>query len=476
MKCSRFSLCVAGAALVIMSGLAFGGPPSRGGSTPVQIAGQQRASAPLARHVGVHGSNLEPGVAPATDQPPVSLHDGPVVQLALLLDTSNSMDGLIDQAKATLWSIVNELGVAIDEQGRGVQLQVALYEYGNNAIPREVGFIRQRTPFTTDLDVLSEQLFGLRTWGGLEYCGQVISTAMHELSWWGTESETGVSCSLPGDEISPASFEEAMHSAVRRGIDGGKKAEPIADTRPRFSKTVEGPVIRIIVIAGNEPFTQGPVRYQEAIDGARSLGVVVNTIHCGTRSIGEATGWADGARLGGGVYANIDHNRTIVRGPTPYDAKLMELNQQLNATYVGYGARREEFAARQIAMDQANADAFIAPARVAAKANAQYDNRHWDLVDAVKTGEIDLAKIEAPHLPEELRSLTPAELSAKIEALSQDRSRVQSEILSVSRDRNRFIAEQSAEVGGEKGLDAALVEALRGQVLERGLRFVEAGE
>ena len=30
------------------------------------------------------------------------------IQIALLLDTSNSMDGLIDQAKSQLWSVVNE--------------------------------------------------------------------------------------------------------------------------------------------------------------------------------------------------------------------------------------------------------------------------------------------------------------------------------------------------------------------------------
>ena len=31
------------------------------------------------------------------------------IQLAILLDTSNSMDGLIDQAKTQLWKIVNEM-------------------------------------------------------------------------------------------------------------------------------------------------------------------------------------------------------------------------------------------------------------------------------------------------------------------------------------------------------------------------------
>src|SRR4030095_9928908 len=38
--------------------------------------------------------------APAKDQ---------TIMMALLLDTSNSMDGLIDQAKSQLWKIVNEL-------------------------------------------------------------------------------------------------------------------------------------------------------------------------------------------------------------------------------------------------------------------------------------------------------------------------------------------------------------------------------
>ena len=38
--------------------------------------------------------------------------DSPEIKVALLLDTSNSMDGLIDQAKAQLWQIVNELSYA----------------------------------------------------------------------------------------------------------------------------------------------------------------------------------------------------------------------------------------------------------------------------------------------------------------------------------------------------------------------------
>ena len=41
--------------------------------------------------------------------------------LALLLDTSNSMDGLIDQAKSQLWKIVNELAAAKCDDGSTAQ-------------------------------------------------------------------------------------------------------------------------------------------------------------------------------------------------------------------------------------------------------------------------------------------------------------------------------------------------------------------
>lgn len=46
------------------------------------------------------------------------------IQLAILLDTSSSMDGLIDQAKSQLWKIVNELAVS-KKNGKSIELFVA---------------------------------------------------------------------------------------------------------------------------------------------------------------------------------------------------------------------------------------------------------------------------------------------------------------------------------------------------------------
>ena len=84
-------------------------------------------------------------------------HPRPVIQVALLLDTSNSMDGLINQAKTQLWTFVNEFA-PLKRDGQAPELQVALYEYGKSAIPAGEGYIRMVLPFTTDLDQVSQQL------------------------------------------------------------------------------------------------------------------------------------------------------------------------------------------------------------------------------------------------------------------------------------------------------------------------------
>jgi hypothetical protein len=92
-------------------------------------------------------------------KPPFRGHR-PTVDVALLLDTSNSMDGLINQAKSQLWTIVQQFAKA-KRDGQTPVLRVALFEYGNLGLPAAEGYIRQVVPLTDDLDMLSECLFGL---------------------------------------------------------------------------------------------------------------------------------------------------------------------------------------------------------------------------------------------------------------------------------------------------------------------------
>ena len=96
------------------------------------------------------------------------------IQVAVLLDTSNSMDGLINQAKALLWKLVNELALARDSKGNIPSLELALYEYGNDGLSAEGNYIRQVSPFTNDLDFVSERLFSLTINRGSAYCEAVL--------------------------------------------------------------------------------------------------------------------------------------------------------------------------------------------------------------------------------------------------------------------------------------------------------------
>src|SRR5213594_1781981 len=100
----------------------------------------------------------------------------PLVQIAILLDTSGSMQGLIEQAKGQLWKIVNEF-INAKQNGKRPELEVALYEYGKQTLSPATGWIRQIVPLTNDLDKISEELFKLTTNGGEEYCGWVIKDA-----------------------------------------------------------------------------------------------------------------------------------------------------------------------------------------------------------------------------------------------------------------------------------------------------------
>ena len=92
------------------------------------------------------------------------------VDLAICLDMSNSMDGLIESAKQKLWAVVNELATAKPHP----QLRVALYQYGNDGLDSENGWVQRVCELTDDLDTVYSKLFELKTNGGTEYVVRVV--------------------------------------------------------------------------------------------------------------------------------------------------------------------------------------------------------------------------------------------------------------------------------------------------------------
>lgn len=342
----------------------------------------------------------------------------PSVDVALLLDTSNSMDGLINQAKRQLWTIVQQFAQA-KKNGQTPVLRVALYEYGNDALPVTEGYIRQVVPLTDDLDKLSEALFALSTDGGSEYCGQVINVAIKQLDW--------------------------------SKEDNGYKA---------------------IFIAGNEPFTQGPVDYRDACKKAIERGIVVNTIHCGDQSSGVNGKWQDGAQLAEGESFNIDQDRAVVQIKCPQDAIIIKLNAELNTTYLWYGAAddRRRYAENQVAQD-ANAHKAgeaVAANRAVIKSGSAYSNRNRDLVDSWREDADVLKKLKDEELPGELKGMPVDQRVARIKQMAARRADVQRQITELAAQRESYLAKQQAAGPAEATLGGAVVSTIQKQLKKSG--------
>ncbi|MEM9418421.1 MAG: vWA domain-containing protein [Planctomycetota bacterium] len=370
-------------------------------------------------------------VEPAPQTPPF---EGvrPAVDLAILLDTSNSMDGLIDQARSQLWTIVSQFAAA-KKAGQTPHLRVALFEYGNTRLPATEGYLRQVVPLTDDLDVVSEELFALTTNGGDEYCGQVIDEAITRLDW---------------------------------------SEDPNA--------------YRTIFIAGNEPFTQGNVDPAEACKRAIEHGVIVNTIHCGSYDAGLQGQWNMGARVAEGEYLNIDQDRVVIDIESPHDRIIIELNAKLNETYLWYGDEAAGYGANQLAQD-ANASSVglgVALERAKTKASSAYNNRGRDLVDSFGGlpfgGEADaegLAELEEDALPEAMKEMDADERWVFVQENAEKRAELQTQIAEATAKREAFVAEERkrlSEAGGDATLGDAVLQAIQKQLAAAGYEIESA--
>lgn len=347
-------------------------------------------------------------------EPKITISKDNKIQVALLLDTSNSMDGLIDQAKSRLWNIVNTL-TTLKYNGQAPQVEIALYEYGNDGL-RDENYIRQVTPLTQDLDLVSEKLFALRTNGGSEYCGAVIRDASINLNW---------------------------------------------DTNEKSMK--------LIYIAGNEAFNQGKINYQDVIANAKSKNIYTNTIFCGSRDEGIQTFWQNGANIGDGKFFNIDSDRKVIYIETPYDIKISQYNSQLNDTYISYGSRGSEMKSKQ-ALQDVNAESQSASNAVEravskSKKNA-YKNDHWDLVDKVEKDKSYISSIREEELPSELKGKSKEEINKIVAQKSADRDKIQKEIEVLAKQRQAYIDAEMKKRGSSEGDD--LGKAIEKSILELG--------
>ncbi len=341
------------------------------------------------------------------------------IQIAILLDTSSSMNGLINQAKTQLWKIVNTMALA-KRNGIRPQLQVALYEYGKSNLSRYSGYIKQISQFTSDLDSLSDELFKLSTNGGSEYCGQVIDKATNELNW---------------------------------------------NNNPK--------TLKLIYIAGNEAFTQGEISYIKSCKNAIRKGIIVNTIHCGSYQAGVFGKWKHGADLADGSYMNINHNKTMVHIKTPYDSKILKLGTYLNSTYIPYGSFGKTYKSRQMKQDSnaMKSGTQVLVERSISKASGNYVNNSWDLVDAIKNKKLNIDNISKKALPKNMQAMSPQQQKHYIKRMYTERTKLQKQINKLQKQRRVYIAKQRKKDAKTDSLDEAMIKSIKDQAKKKNYKF-----
>jgi len=330
------------------------------------------------------------------------------VDVVFCVDRSGSMDRVIETAKRKIWTIVNEVA----QQKPTPVLRIGLIGYGS--ADKDIKFF----PLSTDLDKVYENLSTFRCdMGGDEWVGWALLQAVERMEW-----------------------------------------------------APERKSLKMIFMVGNETAAQGhaEVMYTRTAPQAIKKDISVNAIYCGKPSAEEEKTWRELASLADGLYSQIDLSGGEVTIQTPHDKKLAELSQKLNTTYIPFGRRGADGKEQQEKADKATAGAGAAPAeaaRASAKAGKLYNNATWDLVDASKGKDFDLAKMKIEDLPQDMQKMTPEERKAHLDKMTKEREEIQKEIAKTSAERQKFIDEEMKK----KNLtaDASFDEAVRRTIQEQ---------
>lgn len=340
------------------------------------------------------------------------------LEMVFVLDTTGSMGGLIDGAKQRIWGIINE----VMQKPSKPRVRVGLVAYRDNGDE----YVTKLLPITEDLDKAYTTLMDYQAGGG-------------------------------GD--TPENVRKALAEGVRNA---------------GWAKAGRG-LAQIVFLVGDAPpqsYEQEPDVLVTTAEAVRK-NMIVNTIQCGSID-GTREIWQTIALRGEGKYFAIAPDGGVQAITTPYDAKLAELAIKVGKTYVTYGDKQKRDSNTLLQMSAESRIAGNAPAaaqadRAVNKAvNAfQYDG---DLVQDVENESVKVKDIKTENLPEDMQKLSVAEREKVVAVRIADRKKIRAEILELSKQRDAYIAAERKKLGQSNGFDTAVAQALREQLLKKGIR------
>ena len=340
------------------------------------------------------------------------------LEMVFVLDTTGSMSGLIDGAKQRIWGIIND----VMQKPSKPRVRVGLVAYRDNGDE----YVTKLLEITEDLDKVYTTLMDYRADGG-------------------------------GD--TPENVRKALAEGVRNA---------------GWAKSRDG-LAQIVFLVGDAP----PQSYQQEPDvlvttaEAVHKNMIVNTIQCGSED-GTKEVWQSIALRGEGKYFAIAQDGGVQAITTPYDTKLADLAAKLGKTYVTYGAkdkRDSQSHAQSVSERRITTDASMGAQAERALNKAvntfQYDG---DLVQDVENDTVKIENVKTENLPEDMQKLSVAERKKVIDKRIAERKAIRAEILTLSKQRDEYVAAERAKAGRRNGFDTAVAQALKEQLAKKGIR------
>lgn len=338
----------------------------------------------------------------------------PKVEVVFCLDTTGSMDGLIEGAKQKIWSIANQIA-----KGKPTPLlSIGLVGY------RDKGdeYVTKVSPLDDDLDAVFQNLMSFRADGGgdtPEHVNMALNDSVHKISW-NEDKNTLKLLFLVGD-CPP-------HMDYQDGYD-----------------------------------------YHRICQEAVRKDIIINTIQCGNYPETE-TFWQEIARLGEGRYARVVQTGGVRVIETPVDEELAKLNSLLEGTIVAFGSVKD----MERAVMRKEAVGRMAPTIAAERAAYKYAEAKisaYDLIDAVKNNVVNLRGIKDEELPEEMHKMNFEEREKYLANKEKERRGIKAKIEKLSKKRNAYITAKLKETPDEDSFDKIVQKFIKAQAARKGISY-----
>lgn len=312
----------------------------------------------------------------------------PQVDVVFVLDTTGSMNAMLEGAKRKIWEIARYIA-----QGQPApDLRIGLVAY------RDVGdeYVTKFFDLTDDLDGVYQNLVSFHAGGG-------------------------------GD--SPEHVAQALHEALNKSSWSSRQS-----------------ALKLIYLVGDAPphtdYNDG-YNFRALAQQAGERGIAVNTIRCG-QSEDTRVAWLEIANRSGGEFNTIEQSGGMAHVSTPYDDELARLNRALTETALHYGS-----AERRAASAAKSATNLAAPAAAQAERAGWYGIQSargkaaatsaGDLLADVADKRVDLKNMNKDELPEGMQAMTDEERTQHLEKRKQQRQGILEQINALSSKRDGYL-------------------------------------